>query len=780
VFLVGWGLGNAAVGSAAEDGIVTNSAAPGPALKPRIIMALPERPVFPVASTPEEALEHKIEDMKFDARDARMGARQAAVTNAQPRTNTNGPVFQVKGYDVKGLPITLTNSLEALFTKHTGTNVAMEEILKAAQDLQAAYRVQGHTNVGIALAPKQFSDGVVLFNVFESVSSQIVIGGKRYVAPPPASTNAPPKFPVHAYEITGDTLLTDETLGEILGKYTGTNIGVAEILKAGSELQLEYRDRGYVTVNVTIPPQQITNGIVKIRVFEGELASIVVTNNHYFSSNNVMRAMPGLKTGQILVGPVFQSELDRANANQDRQIYPQLEPGAKENTTDLILDVKDRLPLHGKVEFNNQNSPGTPDMRINSSAAYNDLWQLEHSLGVQYSFSPQEYKQGDQWAFYDRPLVANYSAFYRLPLGVAESLENEIAASPGNFGYDEATRRFRPPSPSGRPELNVYASRSTIDTGLGLTLNQVVSDIATNNERDTLLHQVVQQDLTVNNAIGARLTLPMPASGNFQSAFSAGPDYKTYGLTSYKTNVLIGISIRTNNDGSIHTQAFTNAAPVPPPLGLTAKAVDYLPLSIHYDGVVRDSRGLTGFGLGVSFNSWYTGSQSNFDRIALSPKATGHWVAVTPSLFRDFVFHTNWTLSMRLDGQIASEPLISNEQFGAGGVNSVRGYHEGEVFGDDGWRASIEQKTPAAVIGMLGRNHPLSVRGSVFMDYAETYLLDPLGRPARTPLWGLGAGAVASIGTTWEARLLFAVPLETAGSTEHYHPRFNFALSGQF
>ena len=40
---------------------------------------------------------------------------------------------------------------------------------------------------------------------------------------------------------------------------------------------------------------------------------------------------------------------------------------------------------------------------------------LSHSLGVQYSFSPEDYKGGDQWNFYDRPLVANYSAFYRMP-----------------------------------------------------------------------------------------------------------------------------------------------------------------------------------------------------------------------------------------------------------------------------------------------------------------------------------------------------------------------------
>src|SRR5208282_8782 len=107
-----------------------------------------------------------------------------------------------------------------------------------------------------------------------------------------------------------------------------------------------------------------------------------------------------------------------------------------------------------------------------------------------------------------------------------------------------------------------------------------------------------------------------------------------------------------------------------------------------------------------------------------------------------FPIHTNWMTLLRANGQIASEPLISNEQFGAGGVNSVRGYHEGEVFGDDGWRVSLEQQTPPHVVGIAYGNTPLTIRGSVYMDYADTYLLDPQGRPGSTALWGTGFGIV--------------------------------------
>jgi hemolysin activation/secretion protein len=684
----------------------------------------------------------------------------------------------VQGYEVAGMTGLSTNNLTPLFAKYVGTNVSLEEIAGAAFDLQTEYSRQGLPAVSVAVAPKQSTNGTVVLNVFQAVSPQIVIAGRRIAPPLVANTNLQMTFVVRGYEITGDTLLSDATLRSVFIKYTGTNIGIPDILKAKTELQLEYHDRGFPTVSVTVPTQSITNGLVKVRVFEGRLTSIVVTNEggQYFSEANVRRALPGLRTNDILVGPIFQSELDRANNNQDRQIYPQISTGPRENSTELVLTVKDRLPLHAKVEFNNESSPGTPDLRLNTSAAYNNLWQLEHSFGLQYGFSPSDYKTGDQWNFYDKPLVANYSAFYRLPLGNEQPVESTAASSPTGFGYNEATRKFNLPAPSGRPELNIYGSRSTIDTGLQTIFSQNLSD--TNGIR-TLSRQDVQQDLTVNNNVGARISTPLPPQGNLLSALSFGADYKTYHLESFKTNTFTITDIFIDENGQTHTNVDQVVSPVNPK-GRTTQALHYLPLSLRVDTSLHDRLGTTSFGVGFSFNPWCSVSKQEIQAMTGSTNSGTGWFIVTPSISRDFLLLTNWTLSMRLDGQIASEPLISNEQFSAGGVNSVRGYREGEVFGDDGWHVTIEQRTPTCLIGYVGGTQPLTVRGSVYMDYAEVYLLDPLGRNARTPLWGIGTGAVISVGSHWDARFLFSLPLLSAGSTERYHPRFNFALTGQF
>ena len=646
----------------------------------------------------------------------------------------------------------------------------------------------------IVLAPEDFTETNNVELALQHRMDELEKATHRAQLLPPSTNSAAPAstnqqfFDIRGYEVIGNTLLSSNLVELALQPYIGTNITFEQVQAGETALQTLYAEYGFASVSVRLPVQTRTDHIVTIRVFEGHVEEIEVLNNRHFSSNNIMRALPSLHSDMILTRPVFEAELDRANLNQDRQIYPAIEPGPIQGTTTLKLTVKDRVPLHAKIELNNQNSPGTPDLRVNTSAEYKNLWQLEHSLGVQYSFSPEAFKTGDQWEFYDKPLVANYSAFYRLPLSSAGAVQDIIANSaPGNFGFDEATRRFNLPPPSGRFELNIFASRSTIDTGVTTLSDKTILDVPgviSIEEKDN------QQDVTVNEDVGMRLSIPRSTESDFQSTLSGGVDYKLYELTSHKTNNFLFSIITRDPQGNLNPPiTSTVSSPNPPPHGVTVKHLEYLPLSLRYDSNWRNPWGTTIFGFGASGNAWYSGSLKDLQAITGSSQSQGHWLILTPSLSHDFKIHTNWTLSLRLDAQWASEPLISNEQFGAGGVNSVRGYHEGEVFGDNGWHTSAELKTPPHVVGAIHKKDLLTIRGSVFMDYAEVSLIDPpvisrvpviVRGPGTTSLWGCGFGGIISVGPHWDGRFIFAWPLTSTTDTPAGQPRFNFSITGQF
>ena len=70
---------------------------------------------------------------------------------------------------------------------------------------------------------------------------------------------------------------------------------------------MAYRERGYVTVSVGLPPQKLPHAEVKVKITEGRLAAINVTGNRWFSTDNVLRALPSLHTNMLLNSHVFRN-----------------------------------------------------------------------------------------------------------------------------------------------------------------------------------------------------------------------------------------------------------------------------------------------------------------------------------------------------------------------------------------------------------------------------------------------------------------------------------------
>lgn len=591
----------------------------------------------------------------------------------------------------------------------------------------------------------------------------------------PASTNAPakPTFNVLRYEVTGNTLLRPEELDGVLTNFIGPAVTVEQVVLAQKTLNLAYRRQGYVTVSTTLPQQKITNGVVQLQVIEGRLVEITVSGNRYFSSNNVMAALPSLRTNQFIQLQWFNPELDRANLNPDRQIYPEIVPGPEPGTSALMLKVKDHLPLHGRFELNNLSTPGTPDLRVNTSLQFNNLWQREHSVGLQYGFSPEAMKEQNRLPtrFFDHPLIANYSTYYRMPLGAPDSFRARAEANPGAFGYDEASKQFRLPAATGNPELSFFASRSTTDTGtkFGPTNNITQTAFLTIDSFDS------GQDLSKNESYGWRVSLPLPETHGLKSTFTAGLDFKWSHSSSFNTNNF-PYSITVFDAFGVPSQTTTLvSSPQPPRLN----SVTYLPASLRWDATAPDKWGQNNFFVGMAANVPIFSSSGDFKTTAGSALAMSDYRIATLGWSREQRLPAGYSVLLRADGQWASVPLVSNEQFGIAGSSAVRGYQDGEQFGDGGWKVSLEPRTPFYELGMVDGTLPMRVRWSAFMDYGETYYVDG-ARGAAKHLWGAGLGFQGGIGQLLDARAVLGWALESSRISPAGSLRATFVLGLQF
>ena len=605
-----------------------------------------------------------------------------------------------------------------------------------------------------------------------------------FAAPLPPVTNAPPKgarFDVRGYQVAGNTVLSADNFG-VLTNYTGTNVDLPRLREGLAKLQTRYRELGYPTISVTLPPQKLTNGMVQVKVVEGRLTKINITGNRYFSDQNIRRALPSLSKDVLLNRKWFQPELDQANANRDRQIYPIIAPGPDPGTTELTLEVKDRFPLHGRVEVNDKSQPDTPLLRLDTALEYDNLWQHENQIGFDYNFSPQTYKPpGSVDGFYDLPLVTSYSAFYRLPLGFDHGEREELEQQPATFGYDEITHQFNLPPPSGNPDLTLYASRSASATPLRFGPLAVIFT----NTLAGIRSQTTEQSFTFNNNVGGRFNYPLPVFANVRSAFSFGADYKAYEAPSVSTNLTLFALYALNTFGQpvlLTNQTIRLSSN-------TRAELNYIPLSFGWSAARPDPWGSFAFSYSQSvFLDALSSGRTNFQVVAAAPGAGGNYTTVNGGLAREEKLFRGWSALLNVAGQWSSAPLINNEEFALGGTGGVRGYQQGEIYGDDGWRAMFDLRAPAIQVGNFptrAGDVPAELRCSWFMDYGQAILVDrPVSAKAFSDItyseWGTGLGFLLNMGEHFDARLTLAwalagTPTTGAGSAQAY-----FSVGAQF
>jgi hemolysin activation/secretion protein len=265
---------------------------------------------------------------------------------------------------------------------------------------------------------------------FATIALVFLPGEAVLAADEPAAT---PKqhFDVLEYRVLGNTVLTGRDIERLLYPLLGPNKTLTDVEAARTALEALYHDRGYGTVFVDIPPQTVSDGLVRLRVTEGRVEREQISGAHYFPERDVIAALPAAKPGSVLQLSKLQEELGAVNtATPDRSVVPILKAGSAPGTVDLAFQVNDHLPLHGSLEINNQASLDTRSLRLIAGLSYADVFGRLDNFSLQYQTTPQQFDQV-------RVFAANY-AFHPLESGLQPSLQyinsNSNVATVGTLG----------------------------------------------------------------------------------------------------------------------------------------------------------------------------------------------------------------------------------------------------------------------------------------------------------------------------------------------------------
>jgi hemolysin activation/secretion protein len=139
----------------------------------------------------------------------------------------------------------------------------------------------------------------------------------------------------------------------------------------------------------------------------------------------------------------------------------------------------------------------------------------------------------------------------------------------------------------------------------------------------------------------------------------------------------------------------------------------------------------------------------------------------------------DWQLRLALNGQYTRDMLVTGEQFGIGGADSVRGFTEREIIDDKGYRGTVELYTPdaGAQTGVSGAH----LRGVVFEDWGAVRRINPgPGERGGEYISSAGLGLRYARGHSTSFRLDYAVVLNDGGLQRSWDARGHFSFAYVF
>lgn len=198
---------------------------------------------------------------------------------------------------------------------------------------------------------------------------------------------------VFEYRIDGNTVLSAADIETAVQPFLGPQRTVTEIQQARAALEQKYRTRGYETVAVEIPEQDVRIGVVRFNVVELSVGRLRVTGSKYYSPDLIRDRVPSLAEGVVPRYDLVSKDIAAINNARDRTITPTLRAGTTPGTVDVDLEVEDHAPMHGSVEVNDRYSTQTSRLRAVASVSYANLWQRDHSLSLQVQATPEDLKE---------------------------------------------------------------------------------------------------------------------------------------------------------------------------------------------------------------------------------------------------------------------------------------------------------------------------------------------------------------------------------------------------
>ena len=516
---------------------------------------------------------------------------------------------------------------------------------------------------------------------------------------PAQSADGTPRFEIRRFVFDGATLVPRARLDAATAGFTGPQRSFADVQRALEAVERLYGESGYSAVQVLLPEQELERGDIRLQIIEAKLGRVVVEGNRHFDEANILASVPSLAAGRAPNIREIGRDLRVANENPAKQATVLLRSGREEATVDAVVRILDEPPSRFSVTLDNSGTEETGVLRFGLGYQHANLDAADNVLTLQYVGAPHEEGETDRLSAVPSNRVLILGASLRVPL----------------YARGDA--------------LEFVGGYSNVNSG-------TVGDL-----------------YTVSGAggvFGARYLQNLDRLGDYDHRLAYAWDYRGYHNKDIKQ---VGSDQQLTPDITVH------------------------PISLTYHGLVRRQGSETAFSAGVLRNIPGGADGRPEDFCQLPPDAPHgvsrsdgmgncpdpEYTALRWAFNHSQALPRDWQLRFGMNGQYTRDMLVSGEQFGLGGADSVRGFEERAIADDRGYRGTLEVYTPdfGGRTGIAGAR----LRVLAFYDWGGVSRINPVPPdPQAQHIGGAGLGLRFSRGTKLSFRMDWAWVLDEGGT----------------
>jgi len=231
-------------------------------------------------------------------------------------------------------------------------------------------------------------------------------------APAEAAVSGGPKFEIRKFEVDGVTLVPASRIEAEVKPFTGPNRDFSDVQKALEALEKLFLDKGYGSVQVLLPEQELDQGVVKFKVIEPKLGQVTLEGNKAYNDANIRASLPALKEGAAPNSNDIAANLRLANENPGKSTTVLLRAGSNDGEVDAVVRVAEEKITRYNFTLDNTGAGGSGVYRVGLGMQSSNVFGRDHVFAAQAITSPDE---RNRFKGYSRD-VAIFGAQYHIPI----------------------------------------------------------------------------------------------------------------------------------------------------------------------------------------------------------------------------------------------------------------------------------------------------------------------------------------------------------------------------